>query len=440
MTAAISVCVVTEPMKSSAKALIRSPPPTQTIYAGFSGGLDSTVLLHALKHQLDPERFSLNAIHVHHGLHPHALEWSLHCRELCERWGIALDIMEITIADTGRNLEHQAREARYRAFSDILKPGDCLALAHQQDDVAETLLLRLMRGSGTEALGNMQESQPRGHYTVWRPLLHCPRSELAAYAQTYRLDWIEDSSNADVRFDRNFIRHRILPELEQRFPNTAQRLAQSAALLTADSNLLQPLIAVHVQQCVDGGQLDAARLRSLEPALQAHVIRHWLEQHGHALPASAALAEFIHQLAAAQSDSDTQLSCADYALRVWNNKVFLVVDRPVVVGTGFDVPWDGRQALALPRGGSLHWQGDAPCAMRVSYRRGGERIRLAGHTQSQSVKKLLSTRIAPWLRHSLPFVYNEQGELLAVGDVLTSQALRQHALEYACPLIWHHEP
>lgn len=424
-------------MKSSADALIRSPPPSRTIYAGFSGGLDSTVLLHALKHEIDPERFNLKAIHVHHGLHPHADHWAAHCLELCQRWGIALNIVNIHITDTGRNLEHQAREARYRAFADILKPGDCLALAHHQNDVAETLLLRLMRGSGTEALGNMREIQQRGHYTLWRPLLHCPRTELEQYAQAHQLDWIEDSSNADVRFDRNFIRHRILLDLQQRFPNAAQRLAHSAALLTADADLLQPLIAAHVQQCADGGQLDVAHLRALEPALQAHVIRHWLEQHGCALPASAALTEFIRQLAVAQGDDDTQLTCADYALRIWNGRIFLVLDQALAVPAGFDLTWDGMQALALPRGGSLRWQGNLPGVTRVTYRNGGERILLAGRTQSQSVKKLLSSRVAPWLRDSLPFVYNEQGELLAVADVLSAQAL--HQLQ-PCTLIWQAKP
>jgi len=424
-------------MKSSADALIRSQPPSRTIYAGFSGGLDSTVLLHALTQKADPERFNLKAIHVHHGLHPHADHWAAHCRELCARWGITLDIENINIPDTGRNPEHQAREARYRAFADILKPGDCLALAHHQDDVAETLLLRLMRGSGTEALGNMREIQQRGHYTVWRPLLHCPRAELEQYAQMHQLDWIEDGSNADVRFDRNFIRHRILPELAQRFPNAAQRLAHSAALLKADADLLQPLIASHVASCRQDGQLDVSRLRALEPALQAHVIRHWLEQHGLALPASAALTEFIRQLEAARSEDDTQLTCADFALRVWNNKIFPVLVRPVVVDAGFDAAWDGMQALALPRGGSLHWQGNPPGTTRVTYRSGGERILLAGRTQSQSVKKLLSSRVAPWLRDSLPFVYNEQGELLAVADVLSAQAL--HQLQ-PCTLIWQPEP
>lgn len=424
-------------MKPPAEALIQSSPPSQTIYAGFSGGLDSTVLLHALKHELDPQRFTLKAIHVNHGLHPHADRWAAHCRELCERWGIALNIVNIHITDTGHNLEHQAREARYRAFADMLKPGDCMALAHHQDDVAETLLLRLMRGSGTEALGNMREIQQRGHYTVWRPLLHCPRSELEQYAQMQQLDWIEDGSNADVRFDRNFIRHRILPELQQRFPNAGQRLAHSAGLLKADADLLQPLIAAHVQQCADGGQLNVARLRALQPALQAHVIRHWLEQHGRALPGSAALTEFIRQLAAARSDDDPQLACADYALRIWNGRIFLVRDQTVAVPAGFDLPWDGMQALALPRGGSLRWQGNPPGATRVTYRCGGERILLAGRTQSQSVKKLLSTRVAPWLRDSLPFVYNEQGELLAVADVLSAQAL--HQLQ-PCTLIWQAEP
>jgi tRNA(Ile)-lysidine synthase len=421
---------------NSAKALIQSLPPTQTIYAGFSGGLDSTALLHALKHQLDPERFTLKAIHVHHGLHPHALEWSLHCRELCERWGIALDIAEICIADTGRNLEHQAREARYQAFTGILQPGDCLALAHHQDDVAETLLLRLMRGSGTEALGNMREIQQRAHYTVWRPLLHCPRSELAAYAQAHQLDWIEDSSNADVRFDRNFIRHRILPGLAQRFPNAAQRLAHSATLLKADADLLQPHITARLWECLDRGQLIVQQLRQLEPAMQAHVIRHWLLQNRLPMPPFAALSEFIRQLSGSQGDEDIRLAYADCALRVWRDRIFLAANQPIEALVPFDVPWDGKQAMALPRGGALHWQGIPPGITRVTYRNGGERILLAGRTQSQNVKKLLSKRVAPWLRDSLPFVYNEQGELLAVGDVLTSQSLQQQS----CNLIWQPEP
>lgn len=419
----------------SAKALIRSQPPTQTIYAGFSGGLDSTVLLHALKHQLDPSRHHLSAIHIHHGLHPNALDWSLHCRELCERWGIALSIVEINIADPGRNLEHQAREARYGAFSDILKADDCLALAHHQNDVAETLLLRLMRGSGTEALGNMRETQQRGHYTVWRPLLHWPRAELERYAQAHQLVWIEDGSNADVRYDRNFIRHRILPELEQRFPNAAQRLAHSAALLTADAGLLQPLIASHVGHCLHGDQLDALRLRALEPALQAHVLRQWLQALGRATPSAPALAEFIRQLATAQTEDDTQLAYADCTLRVWNGKIFLVEGEQHAEPAGCDMLWDGMQALALPRGGTLSWRGEPPGATRVAYRHGGERILLAGRAHSQSVKKLLSARVPPWLRDSLPFVYNEQGELLAVADVLTSQLLQQTP----ATLIWQPE-
>lgn len=420
----------------SPEALIRSRPPTQTIYAGFSGGLDSTVLLHALLQQLDPASHRLNAIHVHHGLHPRADAWSEHCRAQCARWGIALNVVPIAIADSGRNLEQQARDARYRAFDGIVPAGACLALAHHQNDVAETLLLRLMRGSGTEALGNMRDIRPHGHYSIWRPLLHCSRSELEQYAAAHQLTWIDDSSNADERFDRNFIRHRILPALAERFPEAAQRLAHSASLMSADAELLQPLIVAQTQHCADGMQLSVARLLARDPALQAHVIRFWLQQHGKSMPSSAGLAEFLRQLSKAADDDATQLAYGDTAVRVWDEKLFVLDASSAEPPEGFDRTWDGLHVLALPRGGTLHWQGSPPGITRVTYRTGGERIVLAGRSQSQSVKKLLSTRLPPWQRDRLPFVYNEQDELLAVGDVLVAHSLQQHS----GTLIWHHEP
>ncbi len=420
--------------------LIDSAPLSQTVFVGLSGGLDSTVLLHQLAQQQSQLGYTLNAIHIHHGLHPHADDWALHCQHQCDALLIPLQIVRITIAEPLRNVEQQARDARYSAFANILKPGETLALAHHQNDVAETLLLRLMRGSGTQALANMQRYQVRDDYQIWRPLLQCSRAELERYATENSLRWIDDSSNIDQRFDRNFIRHSVLPLLEQRFPNVAKRLAHSANLLSADAELLAPIIAAHAAHCIDGKQLLVSQLLVLENGLATHVVRYWLAKYGQSMPGSAALNEFILQLGKQRPGSDAQLVSTDYALRVWNKRIFICKKQSAEPDAEFDYVWDGKQALALPRGGSLSWHGTPPCITRVCYRRGAEKIQLPGRAHHHSVKKCLSTLAPPWQRDSLPFVYNEQGELLAVGDYLLSEPLQQFQQQYFCTLTWQDKP
>ncbi len=419
--------------------LLDSTPLSHTVFVGLSGGLDSSVLLHQLAQHQKQRGYTLNAIHIHHGLHPQADAWAMHCQQLCDALSIRLHTVRITIAEPQHNLEQQARDARYAAFADILQAGDTLALAHHQNDVAETLLLRLMRGSGTQALANMQRYQVRDNYHIWRPLLQCSRAELERYAVESQLRWIDDSSNVDQRFDRNFIRHALLPLLEQRFSNAAQRLAHSANLLRTDAELLAPMIATHAEQCTEGDQLLVTQLLVLEKGLATHVIRYWLATHGQRMPGSAALNEFIQQLGKQRSDSDTQLVTTDYALRVWNQRLFICERYSTEAYAEFEHSWDGKHTLTLPRGGSLHWSGKPPCTTRVCYRRGAEKIQLAGRAHHHSVKKCLSTCVPPWQRDSLPFVYNDSGELLAVGNQLISNCLQQLQQQHASTLCWQPE-
>lgn len=412
-------------------------PPSATIRVGFSGGLDSTVLLHWLKHTL-PAGTALHAIHVHHGLQAEADAWAAHCRALCADWGIALQVEHVRIADRSRNVEQQAREARYAAFERRLQAGDTLALAHHGDDVAETLLLRLMRGAGTEALGNMAEREPRAGYHLWRPLLDFSRADLLAYAQAHALTWVEDASNAETGPDRNFLRQRVLPLLESRFGNVRARLHHSAALLREDAALLRPLVDDALAMCRSDAGLSLQRLRALSPPLQAHVLRAWLQHAGHTPPGAEALREFLRQLAEHTPDDDTRLDDPGYRIALWAGNLHL---RPDAGGDAdaaeFDCPWDGRKPLMLPRGGELAWAGDAPFPVRVRYRRGGERIRLPGRDMHHSVKKLLSERVPPWERAALPFVYNDDGELLAVGEVLVSAVLDDLSRRHGIRLHWH---
>ena len=419
--------------------LLDSAPLSHTVFVGLSGGLDSSVLLNQLAQQQKQLGYSLRAIHIHHGLQPQADAWALHCQRQCDALSIHLHTVRVSVADPLRNVEQQARDARYSAFATILKPCDTLALAHHQNDVAETLLLRLMRGSGTHALANMQCHQVRDSYQIWRPLLLHSRAELENYATENKLSWIDDNSNSDQRFDRNFIRHSVLPLLEQRFAKAAQRLAHSANLLRSDADLLAPIITSHAQHCIDGKQLLVGPLLALEQGLMTHVVRYWLAKYGQAMPGSAALAEFIQQIGKQRCDSDSQLVCADYVLRVWNARIYICEKKRAEPYTEFDYHWNGEHTLHLPRGGSLTWNGTPPCSTHVCYRRAAEKIQLPGRTHQHSVKKCLSTRVPPWQRDALPFVYNEQGELLAVGNCLHSQLLQQLQQDNSCTLIWHNE-
>lgn len=419
--------------------LLNSAPLSHTVFIGLSGGLDSTVLLHQVAQQQKQLGYTLNAIHIHHGLHPQADAWAMHCQQQCDILSINLQTVRISIDEPLRNSEQRLRDARYLAFANILQPGDTLALAHHQNDVAETLLLRLMRGSGTKALANMQCHQERDAYQIWRPFLQCSRAKLESNANENNLRWIDDSSNDDQRFDRNFIRHSVLPLLEQRFAKAAQRLAHSANLLSIDADLLAPMIASHVKHCMDGKQLLVKPLLALEHGLATHVVRYWLAKHGQSMPGSVALNEFIQQLGKQRSDSDAQLVTTDYALRVWNKRIFICERNSTEVYAEFEHIWDGEHALHLPRGGSLRWSGKPGCITHVRYRRGAEKIQLVGRTQHHSVKKCLSTLVPPWQRDALPFVYNEQGQLLAVADCLLSEPLQQLQQHNSCTLIWQNE-
>lgn len=403
--------------------LIPALPPSPVVWVGFSGGLDSTVLLHRLRHDPAMACCSLQAIHVHHGLQTDADVWARHCQTLCDKWQIRLHISRIRIADRTRNIEQQAREARYAAFAGVLAQGDTLALAHHADDVAETLLLRLMRGAGTDALANMQAVVMRDGYRIWRPLLASSRADLLAYAERHGLAWMEDASNADSGFDRNFIRHEILPRLEARFPNVRRRLQRSAGLLRSDGDLLEPLISAGFEQCRTVQGLSLSTLTALPYPLQAHVLRHWLKLAGKNPPGADAMPEFLQQVAKHADDAATRFDGPDYRLQPWNGNLYLL-SRPLPYQHATDARiWDGREPLRLPRGGTLAWTGPAPYPVDVRYRSGAERIRLPGRGCRHSVKKLLSGLVPPWQRDVLPFVYNDRNELLAVGNVLVSDAL-----------------
>jgi tRNA(Ile)-lysidine synthase len=251
----------------------------------FSGGLDSTVLLHLLAHLAKTQSLpALSAIHVHHGLQVAADAWPQHCQSVCDALGIALQIVRVKV-QAGASLEQAAREARYAAFGDVTLADDLLLTGQHRDDQAETLLFRLLRGAGVRGLSGMPIQRPMGQGRLVRPLLDVTRAELEAYAKAHQLSWIEDPSNQDRQFSRNYLRHQVMPLLTSRWPQAQASMARSAAHLREAQGLLDELAQIDLAQAATPSEfewlglpsLELAPLMKLSVARQRNLLSHWLE-------------------------------------------------------------------------------------------------------------------------------------------------------------------
>jgi tRNA(Ile)-lysidine synthase len=401
------------------------------VLVGFSGGLDSTVLLHLLAHAPGRAPGSLRAVHVHHGLQATADDWDAHCRRICAQWNIPLQVVPVEVPrDGGEGLEAAARKARHAAFERLVAPGEWLALGHHQDDQAETFLLRALRGSSVDGLAAMRERRDFGKGRLWRPLLHAPRSALERHARQHGLRWIEDPSNASDRFDRNFLRLQVLPLLAQRWPHAAAALARSAALAAEAEGLLAAQDRHELQTCQrEDGSLSLARLRDLSAARRARVLRAWVvQQNLPPLPGNG-VRTIEQQLLSARADAQACFAWQNVQIIRWREQLHL--RRPATPWpAGWQMPWDGAAPLSLPDGGTLHLHGAPGFAtpLTVRTRQGGERIRLPGRTHSHALKQLLQeSTLPPWQRPYLPLLCTGD-EVLAAGDRLISDTL-QHWLE-----------
>ncbi len=403
------------------------PLPTAKLVVGFSGGLDSTVLLHALAALPEARACGLRAIHIHHGLHANADEWTAHCERVCTGFGVPLRVIRVHVdRESGHGPEGAARAARLAAFRQALADEEVLTLAHHRDDQAETVLLRLLRGAGGDGLAGMRRRSRLGSLHLWRPLLDLPRAALRDYADAHSLSWIDDPSNADDRYDRNFIRERVLPLIEQRWQQAKRNLARSAALLTEQSQLLRVATEARLDALqVAPNVLDIPGLLAQPRAQRARVLRAWLQRlQGHPPPGSV-LATIEQDLLRARHDSEARIDWADIALHRWRDRLYALVPSGPLPPT-WEAVWDGRVPLRLPDGATLELTGavgfDAP--LNAHARRGGERIRLPGREHSHALKHVLQERdMPPWIRARLPLLFDADGELLAAGDAILAAKL-----------------
>jgi len=416
-------------------------PPAAPLCVGYSGGLDSTVLLHLLT--AAGHAHGLRAIHVHHGLHADADRWAAHCERACEALGVGLTVIRVNVAATGEGPEAAARAARHAAFESALMAGEVLALAHHRDDQAETFLLRALRASGPDGLAAMQRWRSFGPGRLWRPLLDADRDTLLAYAQAHGLAWIDDPSNTDTAFDRNFLRQRVMPLLRERWPHASDALARSATLCGHANALLDDgdAQAFASVATADPHCLSRTRLLALPQARRPRVLRRWIDSLAlPALPANG-IERIELEILDARDDAEAAFQWHGAIVRAWRDLLHADVAR-ARLPVDWHADWDGRSRLALPDGNALSLKGadgfDGP--LRAHARQGGERLVRPGRSHSHALKQVLQELgVPPWERDHLPLLSDASGELLAAGDLVHSASFDAWLRERGARLTWHRE-
>lgn len=402
------------------------------IWVGYSGGLDSTALLHLVASLKLPH--PVCALHVNHQISANANHWQQHCEDFAAALNIPCLVARVQVTNTGKGIENAAREARYRIFAEHIQKHDLLLLAQHRDDLAETFLFRLLRGTGIKGMQATPKSRAFEQGTLLRPLLQISRVEIERYAKSHTLEFVEDESNTDTAYARNFLRHAIFPQLQTRWPKYAEAFANTIDWVGEANQLLdeyaqQDLLSCDYRTERLGTSMAIKGLTTFSEKRIKHLIRHWISLHGFSLPHAVQLRQ-IQQIMAAKQDSTPILQWGDGEIRRYQQRLYL--SRQLADCAHYSYEWNSAEPLPLPDGSVLQQQNDSPPAdYTVSNRRGGERTRPLQRAASQTLKKLLQEyQLEPWLRDRIPLVYR-QGELIAVGDLFVAANPHRQALSTA---------
>ncbi|MFW1676673.1 tRNA lysidine(34) synthetase TilS [Pontibacter sp. JAM-7] len=385
---------------------------------GHSGGLDSQVLLH-LASALLPTR-QLYCLHINHQLQPESFHWAEFSAAEAQKLGIEHGCMDVRPTSAS---EDAAREARYNAFSDFLQPGECLLLAQHADDQAETVLFRLVRGSGPNGLAGMPASRSLGVAMLYRPLLELSRAALEAYAHAHQLNWVEDPSNSDTRYARNLLRQEVLPALQRHWPGVSEQIRRAAKLTAQHTGLLNTYLDEDLAVLTAGNVLDLVALASKPQTLQRQLIRRWLEQSTGLLLNEIQLQEIQDRVVNAADDAQPVFHKAQFSLRRYRQKLYLCQDSEVALVMHLSLSQPGQFTLG---DGTLHIESGVAGlktlqGLELHRRQGGERCRPQGRGCSMTVKSLLQeAAIPPWLRPQWPLLYAGE-ELVAVAGVCIAE-------------------
>jgi tRNA(Ile)-lysidine synthase len=401
----------------------------QTYWIAFSGGLDSHVLLHLLAGLRDELPLTLRAVYVNHSLSPHAESWGAHCKKVCA--DLQVDFIQQTVdakSSTGESPEEIARERRYEIFTKLLNEKDLLFTAHHQDDQAETVLLQLFRGAGPKGLSAMPLMKKLGDGFQVRPLLNLTREDLRNYAEENQLRWIEDESNTNKIFSRNFIRHEIMPILKKRWPATSATLARVAANCADAQEILDETAALDLAN-TRGAALNTLSVRgmlALSEVRQRQVLRLWLNQSDYPIPSTVKIQQIQRDVLMSRTDKAPHVKWTGCEIRRYRDDIFAMswlqeFDREKVLA------WDLQNPLHVSNLGTLSTTAVKGSGLRagiskltVRFRQGGEVCRLRGCTHT--LKNLFQENDIPgWERDRIPLLYSGTQLIAAAGYFVTEE-------------------
>ncbi|WP_394752450.1 tRNA lysidine(34) synthetase TilS [Crenothrix sp.] len=413
-------------LSSSFIAAQLNSPCLSRVYVGYSGGVDSHVLLHLCASIVDLKH-KITAVYVHHGLQPEADNWAKHCQHTACELGIDFKMLRVDASPKhGESPEEAARNARYTALKALIDVDCALLVAQHREDQLETVLLQLFRGGGLRGLSGMPETMAFGQGVLLRPLLNVAKQDIDDYARVQQLRWIEDPSNAQNDYDRNYLRNDILPLLKQRWPALDKTVSRSAAHC-ASAEILITQIARQWFSSVfnaDDNTLLLSQLQAFEASQQQHIIRAWFQQLALKMPAQAFVQRIFQEVIHARQNSDPILAGQGISIRRYRDKLYCLKHSPQPLLADFIWPntitsialGDNRTLSCVPASSGIPVEYWRNAKIVVRFRVKCEKISLPARVDHHSLKNLFQEAgIPPWDRLMLPFIYLDD-KLAAVGD------------------------
>jgi tRNA(Ile)-lysidine synthase len=403
-------------------SLLESHKKIKSMTVALSGGVDSVVLLHLLHQLQKTHHFTLKASHVHHGLSKNADKWVKFCEKLCSKLSVPLDMQYIKLPQKKPlGIEGEARRLRYEKL--LQTKTDLVVLAHHEDDQAETFLLQLIRGAGVKGLSSMAHFDDSRR--LWRPLLNTSRIEIESYARKHQLKWIEDESNQNTDFDRNFIRLKVLPILKNRFSYIIKVISRSGAHLAEAQNLLDDLAKLDLKSSLKSNnykhKLQVKTLDKFSTSRAKNILRYWLEINNQLMPSKDLLEELLRQVLTAKKDATIKIQLSkDFEIRRYKDEIY-IVKKNQKTQKNYAIIWKGESEILLPNGTQLNFKkvkgrginfkflNDQK--LKIRNRQGGEFFKPNSKRPTKKIKQLLQeSDLPPWEREFFPIIF--------VGDEL----------------------
>ena len=412
----------------------------------FSGGMDSTVLLHVMKNIID-EKSQIRAIHINHNIVDNSKVWTRTCKSICKNFGIDIEIISLEVTHNGYGLEAAARDERYKKLKEILYENEYLLTAHHEEDQMETVFLRMARGTGLDGLQGINEKYSFGEGIIFRPMLEVSKTSVMDYAKEHQLKWVEDSSNQDTHFDRNFLRKKIIPQFRERWPSIASSVSRLSQLSAQNIKILNQIAEEDIGPIANMNELPLAKLLDKSFERANNMLRYIILANGMSIPSMKTLQDGLKEMLDPETDKSV-IAWKDYCIRKYKNHLYFLSNSDLEPNkVDVRIPWEIGKTVNLGENiGTIeatfiHGDGlsikKCKNKLTISYRQGGELIKPIGHRINKSLKNLFQeNQILPWMRDKIPLIYY-QDELVSVADLWFNQNYVASQNEAGFVVNWH---